>query len=55
MIKLQLTDEILVWFAIIRPLTLCAEGKYGDRLDKATWILAGPHGIKLASFLSRIL
>lgn len=50
-----LTEEMLVWFAIIRPLTRCADGRYGDFLDSATWMLAGPQGMKLASFLSRIL
>lgn len=46
---------MLVWLAIIRPLTRWAEGRYGDFLDKATWMLAGPQGMKLASFRSRIL
>lgn len=44
-----------MWFAIIRPLTLWAEGRYGDFLDKATWMLAGPQGMKLASLRSLIL
>ncbi|KAF3845981.1 hypothetical protein F7725_003059 [Dissostichus mawsoni] len=37
------------------PLTLWAEGRYGDFLDRATWMLAGPQGMKLASLRSRIL
>lgn len=31
-----LTEEMLVWLAIIRPLTRWADGRYGDFLDKAT-------------------
>lgn len=50
-----LTEEMLVWLAIIRPLTRWADGRYGDFLDKATWMLAGPQGMKLASLRSRIL
>jgi len=50
-----LTEAMLVWLAIIRPLTRWAEGRYGDFLDRATWMLAGPHGMKLASLRSRIL
>lgn len=50
----MLTEEMLVWFAIMRPLTRCADGRYGDLRDKATWMLAGPQGMKLANFLSRI-
>lgn len=46
---------MLVWLAIIKPLTLWAEARYGDRLDKATWMLAGPQGMKLASLRSLIL
>lgn len=33
-----LTVDILVWFANISPLTLCAVCTYGDFLDNATWI-----------------
>lgn len=44
-----------MWLAIIKPLTRWADGRYGDLLDRATWMLAGPQGMKLASFLSRIL
>lgn len=51
----RLTEEMLVWLAIIRPLTRWAEGRYGDFLDNATWMLAGPQGMKLASLRSRIL
>ena len=50
-----LTEEMLVWLAIMSPLTLWAEGRSGDFLDRATWMLAGPQGMKLASFRSRIL
>lgn len=53
--ELGLTEEMLVWLAIIRPLTRWADGRYGDLLDKATWMLAGPQGMKLASLRSRIL
>jgi hypothetical protein len=35
-------------------LTLCAVSTYGDFFDSATWMLAGPQGINLTSFLSRI-
>lgn len=51
----KLTAEILVWLANIRPLTLWADGMYGDFLESATCILAGPQGINWASFRSRIL
>lgn len=29
-----------VWFASMRPLTLCAVSTYGDFLDNATWCVA---------------
>lgn len=53
--NVKLTEEILVWLAIMSPLTRWAEGRYGDFLDRATWMLAGPQGMKLANFRSRIL
>lgn len=52
---LQLTDDMLVWLANIKPDTLCVLWIYGDFLERATCILAGPQGINCASFLSLIL
>lgn len=48
------TDAILVWLASISPLTRWWVFTYGDLRVSATWIEAGPHGIKLASWRSRI-
>ena len=45
---------MLVWFASIRPLTRWAMGMYGLRLVSATWMLAGPHGMKVARRRSRM-
>lgn len=53
--KHVLTELILVWFANIRPETLWADWIYGDFLERATCILAGPHGINCANFRSLIL
>lgn len=50
-----LTVDMLVWFASKRPLTRCGVWTYGDRLDRATWMLAGPQGINWAIRRSRIL
>jgi len=50
-----LTCEMLVWLANIRPLTLCDVWMYGDFRDRATWMLAGPHGMNWASLRSLIL
>lgn len=46
---LILTEAILVWFASIRPLTRWLVVIYGDFRVSATWIDAGPHGMKFAS------
>ena len=46
--------RILVWFASIIPDTLCGVSMYGLRFERATYMLAGPQGMKLASFLSLI-
>ena len=51
---LSRTDEMLVWFANIRPLTRWFVVTYGDRLVSATWIEAGPQGMKLAICRSRM-
>ncbi len=51
---LRLTDAILVWFASMRPLTRWLVGTYGDLRVRATWMDAGPQGMKFASCLSRI-
>ncbi len=40
--------------ASISPLTLWAVVTYGDFLDSATWMEAGPQGMKLASLRSRM-
>lgn len=45
------TDAMLVWLAIMTPLTLLPVVL---RFVNATCILAGPQGIKLASCRSRI-
>ena len=44
-----------VWLASMRPDTLWEVCTYGDFLDRATWMEAGPQGMKLANFLSLIL
>ena len=36
------------------PLTRCDVCTYGDFLDRATWMDAGPHSMKLALLRSRI-
>lgn len=48
------TLPMLVWFAIMRPLTLCWVSTYGDLRESATWMEAGPHGMKAACRRSRI-
>ena len=50
----RLTVAMLVWLASIRPLTRWLIGIYGLRLVRATWMLAGPQGIKVARRRSRI-
>lgn len=51
--EVGLTDAMLVWLANMTPLTLFSLPAC-LRLVSATWMLAGPHGIKLASCRSRI-
>lgn len=46
---------MLVWLANIKPDTLCVLCMYGDFLERATCMLAGPQGINCASFRSLIL
>ena len=48
------TDAMLVWFASMRPLTRWFVVTYGERRVSATWMEAGPHGMKLASWRSRM-
>lgn len=49
------TEATLVWLASISPLTRWFVCTYGDLRVRATWIDAGPQGMKFASCLSRIL
>lgn len=44
-----LTEAMLVWLASMSPLTRWFVGTYGDLRVRATWIEAGPQGMKLAS------
>mmetsp|Transcript_9266 Transcript_9266/g.32186 ORF Transcript_9266/g.32186 Transcript_9266/m.32186 type:complete len:217 (+) Transcript_9266:251-901(+) len=46
--------RMLVWLASMRPLTRCAVCTYGDLRLNATWMLAGPQSMKLASLRSRM-
>ena len=48
------TDATLVWFANINPLTRWFDWTYGDLRVNATWIDAGPQGMKFANWRSRI-
>ena len=48
------TEAMLVWFASISPLTRWFVVTYGERRVSATWMDAGPHGMKLASWRSRM-
>ena len=43
-----------VWLASMRPDTRCDDGMYGDLRVSATWIEAGPQGIKVARRRSRM-
>lgn len=48
------TEATLVWLANIKPLTRWLVATYGDLRVSATWMDAGPHGMKFASWRSRI-
>lgn len=51
---MRLTEAMLVWFASMSPLTRWFVGTYGDLRVRATWMEAGPQGMKLASWRSRM-
>ena len=48
------TDATLVWLASMSPLTRWLVCTYGERRVSATWIDAGPQGMKFASCRSRM-